>query len=276
MKEAIITLENVTKKYDKDIIFSKVNLNINKGDSIAIVGKNGKGKSTFLRVISGLTKIEEGNITYSRKLKFNFVPENFTKLNITAREYISLIADIEGINKKDLKEKLGYLIKEFFLEDMMDTPIKFLSKGTIQKVSVLQSLLTKPDVLLLDEPLSGQDIASQRNFIKMVKSLIRNGVTVLMACHETLLIKELSNRVLEIDNKSINEVSKDDFEDINVSTMTFVNDIGLKSFLDENSEKVISFNEEEGKVTIKVSSDISNELLKEIINHGYVLKYYEE
>ena len=276
MKETIIVLENVTKKYDKDIIFSKVNLNINKGDSIAIVGKNGKGKSTFLRVISGLTKIEEGNITYSRKLKFNFVPENFTKLNITAREYISLIADIEGINKKDLKEKLGYLIKEFFLEDMMDTPIKFLSKGTIQKVSVLQSLLTKPDVLLLDEPLSGQDIASQRNFIKMVKSLIRNGVTVLMACHETFLIKELSNRVLEIDNKSINEVSKDDFEDINVSTMTFVNDIGLKSFLDENSEKVISFNEEEGKVTIKVSSDISNEFLKEIVNHGYVLKYYEE
>ena len=276
MKEAIITLENVTKKYDKDIIFSKVNLNINKGDSIAIVGKNGKGKSTFLRVISGLTKIEEGNITYSRKLKFNFVPENFTKLNITAREYISLIADIEGINKKDLKEKLGYLIKEFFLEDMMDTPIKFLSKGTIQKVSVLQSLLTKPDVLLLDEPLSGQDIASQRNFIKMVKSLIRNGVTVLMACHETLLIKELSNRILEIDNKSINEVSKDDFEDINVSTMTFVNDIGLKSFLDENSEKVISFNEEEGKITIKVSSDIGNKFLKEIINHGYVLKYYEE
>ena len=276
MKETIIVLENVTKKYDKDIIFSNVSLNINKGESIAIVGKNGKGKSTFLRVISGLTKIEEGNITYSRKLKFNFVPENFTKLNITAREYISLIADIEGINKKDLKEKLGYLIKEFFLEDMMDTPIKFLSKGTIQKVSVLQALLTKPDVLLLDEPLSGQDIASQRNFIKMVKSLIRNGVTVLMACHETLLIKELSNRVLEIDNKSINEVSKDDLEDINVSTMVFVNDIGLKSFLDENSEKVISFNEEEGKVTIKVSSDISNEFLKEIINHGYVLKYYEE
>ncbi|CDM70329.1 Hypothetical protein CM240_3212 [Clostridium bornimense] len=276
MKETIIVLENVTKKYDKDIIFSKVNLNINKGESIAIVGKNGKGKSTFLRVISGLTKIEEGNITYSRKLKFNFVPENFTKLNITAREYISLIADIEGINKKDLKEKLGYLIEEFFLEDIMDTPIKFLSKGTIQKVSALQALLTKPDVLLLDEPLSGQDIASQRNFIKMVKLLIRNGVTVLMACHEILLIKELSNRILEIDNKSINEVSKDDLEDINVSTMVFVNDIGLKSFLDENSEKVISFNEEEGKMTIRVRSDISNEFLKEIINHGYVLKYYEE
>ncbi|WP_294359721.1 ATP-binding cassette domain-containing protein [uncultured Clostridium sp.] len=276
MKETIIVLENVTKKYDKDIIFSNVSLNINKGESIAIVGKNGKGKSTFLRVISGLTKIEEGNITYSRKLKFNFVPENFTRLNITAREYISLIADIEGINKKDLKEKLKYLVKEFFLEDMMDTPIKFLSKGTIQKVSVLQALFIKPDVLLLDEPLSGQDIASQRNFIKIVKSLIKNDVTVLMACHEALLIKELSNRVLEIDNKSINEVSKDDLKDINVSTMVFVNDIGLKSFLDENSEKVITFNEEDDEITIKVSSDISNEFLKEIINHGYILRYYEE
>lgn len=276
MKETIITLENVTKKYEKDIIFSKVNLNINKGESIAIVGKNGKGKSTFLRVVSGITKIEEGNITYSRKVKFNFVPENFTKLNITARKYISLIADIEGINKKDLDEKLGYLTKEFFLEDMMDTPIKFLSKGTIQKVSVLQSLLTKPDVLLLDEPLSGQDIASQRNFIKMVKLLIKDGVTVLMACHETLLIKELSNRVLEIDNRSINEVSKEDLEEINVSTMIFANNAELKSFLDENNEKIFSLNEDDEKVTIKVNLDIGSGFLKEAINHGCILKYYEE
>ena len=89
---------------------------------------------------------------------------------------------------------------------MIHIKMKYLSKGTLQKVGVMQALLSKPDVLLLDEPLSGQDIDSQKVFIKKMNELRHDNVTIIMSCHEPDLIERISDTVYCVDKGKIHPV----------------------------------------------------------------------
>ncbi len=81
--------------------------------------------------------------------------------------------------------------------------MKYLSKGTLQKVGVIQALLKIPDILILDEPLSGQDVQSQEMFVKLMKELNQGGMTLVMACHEKYLVEQLAQEVYQIDQGCI-------------------------------------------------------------------------
>ncbi len=198
MAEYIIEVENLSKKFGTKTILNNVNVKLKKGESVAILGNNGVGKSTFLRMICGITKVSSGKIIVHNNIQFNYIPENYSKLNLTVEEHMKCMGDLDKVDKEDYNAKINELYKEFYLENMKNIPMKHLSKGTLQKVAVLRALIKEPDVLLLDEPLSGQDINSQKNFIRIVKDLISQGVTVIMSCHEMFLVEELSSRILQI------------------------------------------------------------------------------
>ena len=205
--ENIITVSDMTKKFGRKVVLSGINLDISCGDSIAFVGKNGYGKSTLLKIIAGLLPFEKGTVTHNGKLKFSYVPERFPTLNITVRKYLMRICAILGMEKKAAERRSIELASALFMEDMLDIPIPHLSKGTIQKVAVIQAFLTIPDVLLLDEPISGQDMSSQRMFMKMVNLLNReHNVTVLCALHEEYMVKAIADTVYEIKEGKLHQV----------------------------------------------------------------------
>jgi len=205
----IITLSGLTKKFGRKVVLSDVNLQINQGDSIAFVGRNGCGKSTILKIIAGVLPFEKGKVTYNGKLKFGYVPERFPAMSLTVRDYISQIGRIAGLRKEDIDKRSTELFKALFMFDMVETPIRYLSKGTIQKVAVIQAFLSTPDILLLDEPVSGQDMASQRVFIEMVNKLNReHGVTILSSCHEDYMIKAIAQSVYEIADGKLHEIKQ--------------------------------------------------------------------
>ena len=154
MNIPIIKIKNLVKKYDDRVVFDNVSLDIMKGESIALTGNNGMGKSTLIKILCGLTSMNSGEIIRDKNLKFNYIPEKFPPLNIKAGEYIKLIGEIEGLRRDDFVRKTNYLYKEFNLEKMINITMKNLSKGTLQKITVIQAFLSKPDILLLDEPLS--------------------------------------------------------------------------------------------------------------------------
>lgn len=89
-------------------------------------------------------------------------------------------------------------LHQFHLETMLKTPMKYLSKGTLQKAAVIQALLGKRDLMFLDEPLSGQDTLSQMTLIQELRERKEEGMALIMACHETYLIEELADRIYEI------------------------------------------------------------------------------
>ena len=219
--EKQIEITNLKKSFGKNIILQDINLTISKGQSIALVGHNGCGKSTLLKILCGLTTYQKGKLEYTQKLKFNYVPENFPKMAITAREYINSIGLIEGLSKEYVDKRSDELFHAFFMEEMVDNSIKNLSKGTMQKVSVIQAVLSKPDILLLDEPLSGQDVGSQKVFIDLINHMNENGTTIVMSCHEDFLINAVAKIVYEIKNKNIYKSDKKEIKDRSYDVMIF-------------------------------------------------------
>ncbi|WP_287714569.1 ATP-binding cassette domain-containing protein [Blautia sp.] len=205
MKE-IIKLEKITKEYNHKLILDQVDLSIYEGQSMVFTGHNGSGKSTLLKIISGLVKPSSGKVVYRDKLLFHYVPERFPKMNLTPWQYLKRMGQMDGIPPKILAKRCEKLFSDFFLADMVNIPMKDLSKGTLQKIGVIQALLRTPQVLLLDEPLSGQDMDSQMVFIEKMNELRKEKVTLLMSCHEKYLIKSISDTVMAVGDGQVKQV----------------------------------------------------------------------
>ena len=196
----MITLDNIVKEYNKKVVLHDINMTIKQGQSIAFTGHNGCGKSTLLKIIAGLVQPTKGTVNYERPFLFHYVPEHFPQMQLTAEKYLFSQGKIEGIDEIELKKRIQSLSEDFFFEDMLKTQMKRLSKGSLQKVGVIQALLKEPDILLLDEPLSGQDVASQQVFIDQMNELRKKGVVILMSCHEPYLIDAISDCVYQLDD----------------------------------------------------------------------------
>lgn len=266
----LIQVSNIIKKYGDKVIYDHANIQINKGESIALLGHNGSGKSTFLRIVCGLTAIDSGEIKFEKKIRFNYIPEHFPQLNITARKYINHIGNIDGLKKQEYIHKSIELFKKFYMDDMIDIPLKHLSKGTLQKVGVIQALLIKPDVLLLDEPLSGQDIDSQKVFITLMNELNEQGTTLIMSCHEKFLVNRISNTVYEISEGKFQKIRMEYIkEESNI--LVFERDDDKK--VDEDIFNLIEKIEyKERIIIILVTNENSNEVIKKLINTGFRLR----
>lgn len=202
LNKKVITLENASKVYDGKYVINNISHEFAKGESIALCGHNGCGKSTMLKLLASIVSLSSGKIVYQKKLKFGYVPEKFPGMEISMIDYLQGIARIERVDFSLVNE----LISEFYLESMTKTRLNKLSKGSLQKVGVIQAILAPRDVIFLDEPLSGQDADSQKLFITKMNELRNKGVTIFMACHEKMLINELSDKVYTIDKGKLMEV----------------------------------------------------------------------
>lgn len=209
----IIRLENITKKYHNRPVLDQISQTFDQGNSVAFVGHNGCGKSTLLKCIAGLITPDAGKVVYDKPLLFHYIPEKFPSTVLTAREYLVRMGEISGIRREEVKQSIEVLGKDFFMEELLDTPMNVLSKGTLQKVGVMQALLRRPDVLLLDEPLSGQDEESQKVFIEKINRLRSDEVTVFMSCHEKGLVDAIAEDVYVIQKGSLEKVKRQSEEE---------------------------------------------------------------
>ena len=148
MEEVILELEGVGKAFGRGALFRNVDMTVRRGACLALTGRNGAGKTTLLRIAAGLAKASEGRVRREKRLSVGYVPEHFPKLGMTAWQFLGHMAAIEGLGGagKDAGLKL---CSDFFMEDLIDLPMGRLSKGTLQKVAVVQALLKPRDLLLL-------------------------------------------------------------------------------------------------------------------------------
>lgn len=272
----LISLQKVGKKYGNRYILQNITLDISQGDSIVFTGHNGMGKSTLLKMVGNLIKNDAGTIQYAPNIKISYVPEHFPKMNISANTYIMNMAQIQGYTEVEAKRKSSELFENFFMSNMIHTPIKYLSKGTLQKVAVIQALLMKSDVLLLDEPLSGQDSDSQKYFIECVKELNKEGTAVVMSCHEKWLINMLSKTVYEIKNKML--VKKQDISTgaTEYTVMVFEKDEKLKigniGFSMEIEKLALKIDRQQEMFIIYAKRENCRMILLKMMEAGYELR----
>lgn len=198
-KRMIVQLEQVSQTFVNKQVFRDVNLSVYSNQIVAIIGANGSGKSTLLRILTGLVKPTSGAVVQSNEigpLTIGYAPDRFPWLRLTPWEYLVSMTKMQGL---DLTTRIADLLDYLGLTEAMTKRMTSFSKGMLQKVNLIQAVLTSPDLLLLDEPLSGLDASSQQNVVHLLRELRDEGVGVVISSHEPMLINAVADRVITLD-----------------------------------------------------------------------------
>lgn len=194
----LISLTGVEKIYNDKPVLSNVNLDIRQGDFIAITGPNGGGKTTLLRIILKLLAPTEGKVTYHGHFKIGYLPQKNmvdARFPITVRETIAmglLGTDIKGA---EATEAVNRMLHTVALEAQADSSLSQLSGGQLQRALLGRALVSRPDLLVLDEPLSYLDKMFEHRVYHIVESL-KGRCTVLLVSHEVSEIASMATRHL--------------------------------------------------------------------------------
>lgn len=205
-----ITLKNVTKKFGNNIIFKNLNFDINIGEIITIIGESGRGKTTLLRCLVGLEKIDDGTIEiFGKKLAQNgkYAPiktqkeilknigmifQNYGLFpNLTVGENLNIICEDD--------EKIDKFLRKFELLNKKNLYPANLSGGQKQRASIIRTLLLNPKIILFDEPTSALDDKNRGKIIKLINVLKEKNYAILVVTHDTDLIKGLNSKTLNMD-----------------------------------------------------------------------------
>ena len=183
----IIEFKNVCFSYDKNLdeVLCQMNLKIEEGEIFAGVGANGSGKSTFLRLLCGLLKCSSGKICIQRKKRVFLLPQNVK--NIFTRRTVREELEECGWNGKD---ELTVFDKNLCERHPYD-----LSGGEMQKLALEKILLKRADIILLDEPTKGLDNAFKNELTEILKKLSKQGITVVLVCHDLEFCARTADRV---------------------------------------------------------------------------------
>jgi ATP-binding cassette, subfamily F, member 3 len=188
----LIDIRNLKKCYDENLIFENVNLQIKNGDKIALLGDNGSGKTTLLKILIGQESPSYGSVYITPSLRRGYFSQELETLcgkNTLIEEFIQ-----QGISKPNAFSMLSVLL---FKKDDINKPISLFSMGEKCRVALGKLILSKPDLLILDEPTNFMDIASRENFETVISQFQGN---VIVVTHDRYFINKFANRILEIEH----------------------------------------------------------------------------
>lgn len=227
--ENVIEVSNLCFSYEKQIVLENINFEIKKNDYLTIIGPNGGGKSTLLKLILGINKFKKGSIkifgeSLSNQIhKIGYVPQN-TNINlnfpITVLEVVmmgqnNLQKRLFGY-KKEEKEKAFEVLRKVNMQDLAKNKISNLSGGQRQKVLIARALFSNPEILLLDEPTSNIDINGCEQIYSTLEQLNKE-ITLIVVSHDISVILKYASKAFYINKRLTNHdltTMKDEFKSI--------------------------------------------------------------
>lgn len=200
LKEYVTTTIKGKLKFKDFVAVNHLSFELEKGETLGLIGKNGAGKSTTLKLISGILKPTEGRII----TRGNIVPmlelgAGFD-LELTGRENIYLNGAVLGYTKKFLDSKIGEIIEFSELGDFIEMPIRSYSSGMMARLAFSIASVVNPEILIVDEILSVGDAAFQKKSRSRMEELMHGGATVLFVSHDIEQIEELCDKVIWLDH----------------------------------------------------------------------------
>ena len=191
--QTLISANNISLSHHGKSILDKVSFELKQGEFITLIGPNGAGKSSLIKVLLGLTKADSGNIKRANNIKLGYTPQTF---NPNPFIPISVI-DFLNLNQKVDQSFLHETATLTGTESLLDSPLKSLSGGELQRVLLTRALLNKPNVLILDEPAQNLDVNGQMHLYKLIQNIHQQqGCAVLMVSHDLHRVMKESTQVL--------------------------------------------------------------------------------
>ena len=209
----MIQVENITKKYGSFTAVENINFEIEEGEIVGFLGPNGAGKSTTMNMITGFIEPTSGKIIVDgydiskkpRKAKrqIGYMPEGVPLYSdLTVKEFVTYMAELKGVPRKEKKEKVQKALKETGLTDVQNKLTRNLSRGYKQRVSMAGALVSNPKVIILDEPTVGLDPKQVTEIRALIKELGKEH-TVILSSHILSEVSQICNRVIIINNGKI-------------------------------------------------------------------------
>lgn len=209
----MIEIKNLTKKFGNTVVLDDISLEVKKGEILGFLGPNGAGKSTTMKIItsfwtptSGSVLIDGVNIsqdTLGTRAKIGYLPETVPLYeDMRVYEYLKFIAEVRGIQKDKIRERIKEVVGDCGLSKVIRKPIEELSKGYRQRVGLAQAIMHKPDILILDEPTTGLD-PNQITEIRDLIKTIGKEKTVIFSTHILGEVSATCDRVVIINNGKI-------------------------------------------------------------------------
>jgi len=205
----MLELQNLSKSYRGIPAIVNLNFRVNAGEVVGYLGANGSGKSTTVKIITGLLQPNEGRVLFQGKnirddlVSFRdvlgYVPEEahlYTYLS--GLEYLQLVGRLRGLSERLIGVKANRLLQLLGLESWRHSPISVYSKGMKQRVLIAAALMHDPKLLIFDEPLSGLDVLSSRLFKDLLQELTRAGKAILYISHVLEVVEQICDRVVVI------------------------------------------------------------------------------
>ncbi|MDP6727457.1 MAG: metal ABC transporter ATP-binding protein [Gammaproteobacteria bacterium] len=193
MPETLITADNISLNHQGKNILDSVSFKLHQGEFITLIGPNGAGKSSLIKILLGLIHQDSGKVKYSKNIRLGYTPQTFSPnpfIPISVIDFLSLNQKVETALTNEIIEVTG-------IAGLLDSPLKKLSGGELQKVLLARALLNKPNVLILDEPAQNLDIDGQMQLYKLIQDIHqKNNCAVLMVSHDLHRVMKESTQVL--------------------------------------------------------------------------------
>ena len=195
----MIKANNLSKSFNGNRIFSGININLEKSKVLGVVGNNGSGKTTLLKIVAGIFNPDTGEMNLKENIKLDFLGhENMLYQNFSILENIDFFSNISGFRiSSELQDEIE---KALGLQNILGKKISDLSYGQRKKASMLRSLISDPDLLVLDEPFSNLDSDSTDSFISILKTLKEAGKSMIISSNRKDIVGSVSDNLLNMDD----------------------------------------------------------------------------
>lgn len=212
MNDIIIKCENLNRYYEsknegKKIVLDGLNLNVKSGEVYGLVGKNGSGKTTLIKILTNLLypssgtayinghNVEKEGEKALEKLGVVLSNNRALYLKLTAHENLLFFSRLYGLKEKDLENRISYVLNLVELSSKKDEYVETFSHGMMQRLNIARSLLSDPDIFILDEPTNGLDIESTNKLRNIILNLNKEGKTILLTTHSLQEVEILATNM---------------------------------------------------------------------------------
>ncbi len=278
-----LKVENVSKHFGSKLAVDNISFEINDPGVFGLLGTNGAGKSTTIRMILGILKKDSGNITWNGKpverknINFGYLPEErgiYPKTKIY--EQLLFFSELKGMKKEDATKEIDYWMGRLKVDEYKNMTAEKLSKGNQQKIQFIISILHNPELIVLDEPFSGLDPVNTEMLKEVILELVEKGKYIVMSSHQMTSIEEFCKDIVII-NKG-KTVLKGNLQEIKNSykanRLEIDTEKDISKEIEKQNMKLIKQVDRNYEIEIKDEDDAYT-LMKNLVNNNYKINKFE-